>query len=443
MRFEHRVVLTSVLTSVPALLCATVLLLLSDVGAVVRWTTMGVLVAVSLLGALALVRLTVRPLRSMATLLEGLRKEDYSLRGVQAAGGALQEAFAELNLLARRLSEQRFARLEADALLHKLVSELDIAIFALDEQMRLSLVNPAAEVLFSQKAQDLLGCTAGQLGLSRLINDSHPGIVEHSFPAQAGRWEVRTRRFRQGGRAHVLLVVSDLSHALREEERRAWKRIMRVIGHELNSSLTPIKSLSGTLRKLLLQAPLPEGWQGDISGGLSIIHDRADSLRRFMSGYARLARLPHPQRAPVPFEAVVRSAAALYPSSVAVLPGPEVMLEVDKDQIEQVLINLMKNAVEAVGGGAAGVTVRWSAERSTVSVEIVDDGPGLTRSDSLWVPFFTTKPDGSGIGLPLSREIVENHGGTISLENRTDAPGCVARVVLPLCRSRPDVAREA
>jgi len=168
-----------------------------------------------------------------------------------------------------------------------------------------------------------------------------------------------------------------------------------------------------------------------VSGGLSIIHDRADSLHRFMSGYARLARLPPPQRAPASFSAMIQSAAALFRDSVVLEPGPEQLLDADSDQIEQVLINLLKNAVEAAGG-TGGVRVRWTTQRSTLTIEIVDDGPGLARTDSLWVPFFTTRPDGSGIGLPLSREIVENHGGTISLENRTDAPGCVAKVVLPI-----------
>jgi signal transduction histidine kinase len=250
------------------------------------------------------------------------------------------------------------------------------------------------------------------------------------FPGGGGRWEIRRRSFREGGKPHELLVISELSRALREEERQAWQRIVRVIGHELNSSLAPIKSMAGTVRKLLARQPLPTDWRDDAQAGLSIIHDRAESLERFMGAYARLARLPPPTRRDAELGALVRRVASLHETRIWVEPSQNLRLSIDPDQIEQVFINLMRNAVEATGE-TGGVRVRWRAEGAAVVIEVEDDGPGLARTDNLWVPFFTTKPHGTGIGLVLSREIVENHGGNIALENRVGAKGCVARVRLP------------
>jgi signal transduction histidine kinase len=264
-----------------------------------------------------------------------------------------------------------------------------------------------------------------------MIEEPSGRIVSHVFPGGAGRWEIRRRTFREGGKPHELLVISELSRALREEERQAWRRLVRVIGHELNSSLTPIKSMAGTLRKLIDREPPPADWREDARSALTIIHDRAESLGRFMGAYARLARLPPPARREADFAALVRRAASLHGERVTVEDAPEVLLNVDADQIEQVLINLIRNAVEAAGD-AGGVRVRWRGANGELDAEIEDDGPGLARTDNLWVPFFTTKPGGTGIGLVLSREIIENHGGTISLENRSGARGCVARISLPL-----------
>jgi signal transduction histidine kinase len=256
-------------------------------------------------------------------------------------------------------------------------------------------------------------------------------IVQHVFPGGTGRWELRRRTFREGGRPHELLVMSDLSRALRDEERQAWRRLVRVIGHELNSSLAPIKSMAGTLRKLVDREPLPSDWRDDAKAGLTIIHDRSESLGRLMGAYARLAKLPPPTRRVANFAASLRRVASLHGRGVIVEDGPDVNLTMDADQIEQVLINLIKNAVEAAGENGE-VRVRWRATETELVAEVRDDGPGLARTDNLWVPFFTTKPGGNGIGLVLSREIVENHGGSISLENREGAHGCVARVRLPL-----------
>jgi two-component system, NtrC family, nitrogen regulation sensor histidine kinase NtrY len=432
LRLEQRLLLLVLIAAGPAWLVAALLLMQSDASPAARWAVFVLISAFVAGGAWALAVRVVHPLRSLANLLEGLREGDYSLRGRNAdPDDALGEVMIEVNSLSRTLRDQRLAAIEASVLLEKIISEIDIAVFAFDPSGRLRLANRAGEALLGARAAELVGSSAADLGLAQMLRESSGTIVLHAFKGGMGRWEIRRRAFREGGRPHELLVISDLSRALREEERQAWRRLVRVIGHELNGSLAPIKSMAGMLRRLTAREPLPADWREDAQAGLGIIHDRAESLGRFMGAYAQLARLPAPTRHPVEFAPIVRRAASLHGERVTLEGGPEVRLDLDADQIEQVLINLIKNAVEAAGE-TGGARVRWRTEFGKLLAEIEDDGPGLARTDNLWVPFFTTKPTGSGIGLVLSREIVENHGGLISLQNRADARGCVARISLPL-----------
>jgi nitrogen fixation/metabolism regulation signal transduction histidine kinase len=435
-RFQNRVLLPALVAAGPAWLLVAVLLWRLDAAPSLRWTLFGFVTAFFLLGLAAVRQRVVQPLRSLANMLEALREGDYSMRGRNVdPEDSMGEVMVEVNSLGRTLQDQRLEALEAGALLQKVIADVDIAVFGFDSHLRLRLVNRAGESLLGGGADELRGRSAAQLGLDRMLAEPSGRIVTHVFPGGAGRWEVRRRSFREGGRPSELLVISDLSRALREEERQAWQRLVRVIGHELNSSLAPIKSMAGTLRKLILRESLPADWRDDARSGLTIIHDRAESLERFMGAYARLARLPPPTRRDTDFAALVGRVASLQGGRVTVEGGPALRLAIDPDQIEQVLINVIRNAVEAAGE-RGGVRVRWRSAEDHLLTEVEDDGPGLARTDNLWVPFFTTKPGGTGIGLVLSRDIVENHGGAITLENRAGARGCIARVSLPLGTAR-------
>jgi two-component system nitrogen regulation sensor histidine kinase NtrY len=432
LRFQNRVLVLVVLTVAPAWVATVILLTVSDATPPVRYTILGFLSLCVLIGLVAVRRHVVRPLQTLANMLEALREGDYSMRGRNVdPEDAFGEVMVEVNTLSRTLYDQRLEALEAGALLQKIIADVDIAVFAFDAALRLRIVNKAGEILLGGTSEALQGRSAADLGLAGMLAEESGRIVAHMFPGGGGRWEIRRRSFREGGKPHELLVISELSRALREEERLAWQRIVRVIGHELNSSLAPIKSMAGTVRKLVTREPLPTDWREDARAGLSIIHDRAEALERFMGAYARLARLPPPTRRGEELSALVRRVASLHGTRIALEPGPSVRISIDPDQIEQVFINLMRNAVEAAGEGG-GVRVRWRDDGNAVLVEVEDDGPGLARTDNLWTPFFTTKPHGTGIGLVLSREIVENHGGSISLQNRVGAKGCVASVRLPL-----------
>jgi two-component system, NtrC family, nitrogen regulation sensor histidine kinase NtrY len=244
---------------------------------------------------------------------------------------------------------------------------------------------------------------------------------------------VRRTTFRLGGQRHELLVLSDVSRPLREEERQAWQRLIRVIGHELGNSLGPIKSIAGSLENLLQRNPPPEDWRDDMQRGLQVIASRTDSLSRFTGASARLARLPAPKLAPVVLKPLIQRVAAFDARvPIVVKPGPDVTIDADADQLEQLLINLMRNAADAcLEVGAGTVTVGWRRTRAGLEISVEDEGPGLSNTSNLFVPFFTTKPGGSGIGLVLCRQIAEGHGGSLALENRKDTRGCKARLTLP------------
>jgi two-component system, NtrC family, nitrogen regulation sensor histidine kinase NtrY len=417
----------------PAVVAVLVLLWRHDYTPKVQWTVGLIVVGAWLVSALMLRERVVRPLQTLSNMLAALREGDYSIRARGAERpDALGLAYLESNLLGETLRAQRLGAMEATALLRTVMAEIDVAVFAFDaEEGKLRLVNRAGERLLAQPAERLLGRTAEQLGLAACLAGSSAPL-DLQFPGGAGRYDVRRGAFRQDGRPHTLLVLADVTRALREEELQAWRRLVRVLSHEINNSLAPIRSIAGTLQSLLGRTPRAPDAEDDLRRGLQVIAGRSEALVRFMSAYARLARLPAPQRTPLDVGLWVRRIAALETRlPVEVEGGPPLRIAADGDQLDQLLINLVRNAADAAVETGGGVRVRWSSDNGTVAVQVEDDGPGLTSSSNLFVPFFTTKKQGSGIGLVLSRQIAEAHGGSLRLENRADGRGAVATVVLP------------
>jgi nitrogen fixation/metabolism regulation signal transduction histidine kinase len=431
---QNRVFLLALLAGFPAATVALVLLWSAGYSTKV-WCTLAALILCSWLGAaLALRERVMRPLQTISNLLAALREGDYSIRARGAKQhDALGEVILEVNALGETLREQRLGALEATTLLRTVMAEIDVAIFAFDTDERLRLVNRAGERLLQQPGERLSGMSAAELKLEDYLHGEARRIVETEFPAGRGRWEIRRGVFRERGLPHQLLVVANLSRALREEERAAWQRLVRVLGHELNNSLAPIKSIAGSLESLLKVEPKPPDWREDVQRGLAVIAKRSESLSRFMSAYARLARLPAPVLRPVDVAALIRRIVGLETRlNVTLARGPELTIEADEDQLEQLLINILRNAVDAALETGGGVRLEWRQTQAALEILIQDEGPGLSNTSNLFVPFFTTKPNGSGIGLVLSRQIAEAHGGTLSLEDRQHNHGCEARLTLPL-----------
>jgi two-component system nitrogen regulation sensor histidine kinase NtrY len=431
--FERRIFLLAAASGLLPLLCALILLWTGDIANSTRVTLTGVMLAVWLAFASAVRERFAYAMRTLANLLGALRDGDFSFRLRMDDSGSLGEVYAQINEMAETLHEQRLGAMEATALLQKVISEIDVAIFAFDAMGSLRLINKSGEKLVRLDAAQAVGESAERLGLALWLEGPAAVVSRATIAGVTGLWSVRRGDFRESGQPHQLLVLSDITRPLREEELHAWQRLVRVLGHEINNSLTPVRSLSSSLLTLVEREPLPDDWRDDVRSGLNVIANRCEALNRFTGAYARLARLPAPRMQPVSVrdwvDRVVRLEQRL---PVHVTVGPELTVQADPDQLEQLLINLLRNAVDASLERGGGVTLEWHYSQAGVEVAISDEGHGIANPANLFVPFFTTKPAGSGIGLFLSRQIAEAHGGTVGLRNRTETMGCVASITLPL-----------
>jgi nitrogen fixation/metabolism regulation signal transduction histidine kinase len=431
---DVRIFLLALAAGAPGMLACIILLAVDGYSARTQWTV-DIAAALCWFGFAAAARGRVAgSLRSLASLLEAMREGDYSIRGrVASEDEPMGEVMQQVNAMAATLRSQRLGAIEATALLRNVMQEIEVAIFAFDPQQKLRLVNRAGERLLSQPAERLLARDAAGLGLGRYLGENSEQIVQRAFPGGSGRWGIRRSQFREGGVPHQLLVVADLTRPLREEELQAWQRLVRVLGHELNNSLTPIKSIAQSLLALAKSDPHPEDLEEDMNRGLQVIASRAESLNRFMSSYALLAKLPPPKFAPVEINALLRRVTILETRMrVFFEECPPLVVQGDADQLEQVLINLIRNAVDAAQETAGRVFIQHSRTASALQIVVRDEGPGLSNTANLFVPFFTTKRGGSGIGLVLSRQIAEAHNGSLMLCNAADGPGCEAKLTLPV-----------
>ena len=439
--FERRLRLWLYLLGIPmAVFCWLLLRRYSveplEQGFVLLALALGWMFAVSIL-----VEQVIRPLQTLANVVAALREDDYSFR---ARGGqrndALGDLALEVNALAGMLQTQRAGALEAMALVERVMGSMQSPVLAFDPEGRLRLLNAAGEEAFGLRIRTALGHSAVQLKLERLLNVGDDEVISLGAGQHSARWVVKRTSFRLRGIPHTLLVLSDVSAALREEERLAWERLIRVLGHEINNSLTPIKSIAGSLRGRLAALNEVPGEQSDFERGLEVIENRSESLNRFLQAYRQLMGLPAPKLRAVPLAALVERVAELERRvAVTVTRSEDVVLQIDADHIEQALINLVRNAADAalspdaIGGGVACVEISWQIATAEVVISVLDNGPGLTNAGNLFVPFYTTKPGGTGIGLVLAQQIAQAHRGSVRLANRTDGHvGCRADLRLPL-----------
>ena len=435
--FDRRVLLLALSSGFPAAAIALWLLWNGALPARMQWTLSVVVLGTWIGFAVLLRQHVVRPLQTLSNLLSALREGDFSIRGRETRiDEALGLAMIEINQIGEILQQQRRGAVEATALLEKVMEEIDVAVFAFDSAGHVQLVNRGGQRLLRRDAGEIIDESAAELGLEQCLEGPPSQILELGAANAAGSWEMRRGTFRQDGRPHHLIVLSDLTRTLRQQEREAWQRLIQVLRHEINNSLAPINSLADSLRMLVRREPLPSDWQDDLNSGLKVIADRSGGLSRFMSSYARLTQLPPPVVGPVQVGEWVRRVVALeHRMKVRIEDGPPISLMADGDQLDQLLINLVANAVEAAAESDGDVVVRWAAlpfGGQEFMLEVLDSGPGLAQTQNLFVPFFTTKQGGSGIGLVLSRQIAENHSGSLTLENRPGTAGCCARLRLPL-----------
>ena len=436
-RFERQILIRALAGGLAGVLIAMWFVWTGDASIQTRITLTGLIVLPWIAFAFALRTRVAFPLRTLSNLLEALREKDYSLRLRGAhRDDALGELVFEVNALARSLQDQRFGAVETTALLRKTLAQIEVAMFGFDEEGRLCLVNDSGRHMLGKSEKDILGHRAGDLGLADCLYGATPRVVDLALPAGVRRWELRRTTYREKGLSHPLIFLSDLTRTLHQEERLAWKRLIRILRHEINNSLTPIQSVAQTLRARVAHDS-PDRWQEDVREGLEIIASRSEELGRFIASYSKLTRLPDPVFDTVNVPAWVQHVTGLETRvTFAVRTGPDMNIEADRGQLDQLLINLIANAaeasLEAKPSGAGGVEVGWHAEEGQFYLWVDDDGPGFDPAKDPFVPFYTTKSTGSGIGLALSRQIAEVHGGYLTLEPRPDQPGSRACLRLPI-----------
>lgn len=445
--YERRLQLFTALMALVGLAAAAAFLWTRDWSLLSRLAALFALLLIYWLLGIELHQHVARPLQTLANVVAALREEDFSFRLRDAA---VDDAFGglslEVNELADLLSAQRSRAVEATVLLQRVVAEIEAPLFAFDPGHVLELVNPAGERLLQRTSSELLGHTAEQNGLSALLSAPNETVIGLPPGSTSPQWLLHRSSFRQEGVPHTLLILSDISRVLREQERLAWQRLVRVLGHELNNSLAPIKSIAGSLNARIPETTLTPDERQDFSRGLEIIETRAGSLNRFLQAYRQLAQMPAPVLRPTPIAPLIHRVAGLETRlPVTVIPGPELTLSIDPDQIEQMLINLVRNGVEAAldsqgdprtaqKSDAPQVQIGWQLAGNNVALTVEDNGPGIANPANAFVPFYTTKPAGTGIGLALCRQIAEALHGAIELSNRPGGKGCRVTISLPYLR---------
>jgi two-component system nitrogen regulation sensor histidine kinase NtrY len=437
--FERRIRIWLYLLGVPTIILCWILFRRLAVESSMQWLAELMIAVVWAFAVTLLTEQIVRPLQTLSNVVAAMREDDYSFR---ARGGrrndALGDLAIEVNALAGMLQGQRAGALEAMALVERVMSSMQSPVLAFDSDGRLKALNAAAEGAFGVQKERALHRLAGDLGLDYLLDTVDGGVLSLGTTQQTTRWVVKRSAFRLRGVPHALFVLSDVSVALREEERMAWERLIRVLGHEINNSLAPIKSIAGSLHGRLATLPIAISERQDFERGLDVIANRAESLNRFLQAYRQLLGLPLPSPTCFSLTDLIKSITILETRVViAELGGPAIMIIADPDQLQQALINLLRNATEAALSADAGddetphVDIGWACEGTEVVLTIRDNGPGLLSEANLFVPFYTTKPGGTGIGLVLAKQIAEGHHGTVRLRNRSDSRGCEVEFRMP------------
>ncbi len=387
---------------------------------------------------------------SIANLLEAIAEGDYTLRSkVTNDKDELTEVKQLLNTLTDRLATQSLEIKESQLLLDNVISHIDVAIVATDADFNLTFANPTACQLFTIENEKLDQLHIRDLGLKQPIQVGVKYAVELTHTEQAKTCHIYSVSYTHYGQQHYLLFISDIQRILMDKERDAWQKLHRVLSHEINNSLTPISSISNTLLNLIPASaennqstetpPAPS----PLEKGLQVIKSRADSLHAFIDRFQRISRLPPPDKKPFCLTQLINKCIPLFTSSQVTLHNQQsVEVFADPVQLEQVLMNLLRNAEEAMihakddlidhpeKAPSRCIDIYVARQGNQVTIIIDDQGSGISNPDNLFVPYYSTKPGGSGIGLVLCRQIAFNHNGDLSIKNRDNTQG--ARAVLTI-----------
>lgn len=391
--------------------------------------------------AFLLKKIVVYKVRTLTNILEALTCEDYSMRAREPAGNGVFREFSQLlNTLAETLAQQSLITKEKHILLHKVMTQIDVAIIAADNRNNITLMNPAAEKLFSCRFDKMKGWPLKELGLPTTPSGQYRQVVEFDLKEHKKKVYLHRDEYFDNGIKQQLIFITDIQHLLREEERIAWQKLLRVLSHEINNSLAPIASISGTLSRLIAT---DSGYQAselnsDLKEGLGVIKERADSLNNFIQSYQQLTKLPTPDKTLFDLALLISSVTSLFEEVNILVMTKPIEIYADEIQLKQVLVNLIKNAHESMRDKPSGkVIIRWQQQDNLVEIQVVDEGCGISNMDNVFIPFYTTKEHGTGIGLVLSRQLIMNNGGDLDIRNNANGTGVQASIFLPAVNIDP------
>ena len=390
------------------------------------------------IGTLFIWRRVRNQIRTTTNIVEALLAGDSSMRpNSMISRGALAELNQVINGAALQLSEHRQLSKEHQLAMSKVLEHIDVAVICLDENYRVSLLNPKAQQLFSVE-NEMLGMPAKSLGIeNEILEQRIQKVITLITDKVKKRVYLQTDSYQLNGQRHILLFLNDVQQLLQNEERLAWQRLLRVLSHEINNSLAPIASIGESLSQAASKNADDPEFQDDLMGGLRIITQRALALDSFIKQYQSLSKLPEPNKSLFSLKTLLLEQLELFPNiSAKLLTENDIDTFADRTQLSQVLVNLLKNAEQAVENNQLPLLeVNWFVANRTLHLQLQDNGKGISNPDNLFVPFYTTKSNGNGIGLVLSRQILFNHSGDLSLSNRETGQGAIATLSLPVLQA--------
>ncbi|MEW6999174.1 PAS domain-containing sensor histidine kinase [Colwelliaceae bacterium BS250] len=370
--------------------------------------------------------------RTLSNLIESLIDGDYTLRGRLQTNQAFQELLNLVNNLADTLAKHKIEAKQSRLLLERIMEQMDAMVLATDEKGFVVMANASANKLIMGDVDNITDIELATLPIGAEIVKSPAGIIDFDQSQLSGEHFLFKESFLSEGQTHQLYLLTNAERLLMEKERKAWQSLLRVLSHEMNNSLTPIATISQSMQDKL-QKNSEQLNSASLLAGISIINERADSLSTFIASYSQLSHLPLPNKSSFAFNTMIDNLAPLFPEGKIISDEScDIVVNADKSQFEQVLINLFKNGFEAMTAvDDKIINVKCYQQGKWQHLAIIDHGTGIANADNLFVPFYTTKNQGSGIGLALCKQILFNHNGLIKLKNTSLHSGVEALLSLP------------
>ena len=368
---------------------------------------------------------TVDVLDRIGLQLDSLGNEEFNSWHLAAYNhGRVEQLRTDFDRLSNKLISKRQEYLHNEAFIFDFINELSLPILVLDHYGKAFTSNHAFNALIDFDIHDVIGKATTEFGIE--YNQEQWRQLPSSQLKQ--RHEISHHALIKSGRTFQLLAFFSIEQQLRANEKEVWLRLIQVLNHEVRNSLTPIYSLTQSIKEMKLSDELTAQQKAIESNLLDVIENRAQQLLTFVDNYSAFSKLAEPVKSEHWSRDINNRIQAMFPK-LNIICLKKLRLNIDAGQLEQALINIVKNAFEASDENA-GVTMKWTQYGESLCIEIIDSGTGILNPENLFVPFFTTKAKGTGIGLILSRELIRNQGGELSIENRTNQQGVIAKIVL-------------